>query len=126
MADNVETLRRLGQHRLDGGIVIEPARQIDEFAVDARRNEVFAWHVLQHVANDSASRHDARIAAEGYGYVGTHQAKNLIIAENGRSEIARAAVGTDLVGTGGIEPPTSSVSRKRSPTELRAFTGEGY
>jgi hypothetical protein len=29
-----------------------------------------------------------------------------------------------LVGTGGIEPPTSSVSRKRSPTELRAFTGE--
>ena len=25
-----------------------------------------------------------------------------------------------MVGTGGIEPPTSSVSRKRSPTELRA------
>ena len=24
------------------------------------------------------------------------------------------------IGTGGIEPPTSSVSRKRSPTELRA------
>ena len=26
------------------------------------------------------------------------------------------------IGTGGIEPPASSVSRKRSPTELRAFT----
>ena len=25
-----------------------------------------------------------------------------------------------MVGTGGIEPPASSVSRKRSPTELRA------
>ena len=28
-----------------------------------------------------------------------------------------------MVGTGGIEPPTSSVSGKRSPTELRAFVG---
>src|SRR5690606_41512888 len=27
-----------------------------------------------------------------------------------------------MIGTGGIEPPTSSVSRKRSPTELRAFS----
>ena len=30
-----------------------------------------------------------------------------------------------LVGTGGIEPPTSSMSRKRSPTELRAFIKVG-
>ncbi len=28
-----------------------------------------------------------------------------------------------MVGTGGIEPPTSSVSGRRSPTELRAFDG---
>src|SRR5215471_12981112 len=28
-----------------------------------------------------------------------------------------------MVGTGRIELPTSSVSRKRSPTELRAFNG---
>ncbi len=27
----------------------------------------------------------------------------------------------DLVGTGGIEPPTPSASRKCSPAELRAF-----
>ena len=108
------------------GVVIELAREIDDFAVDARGHQVFAWDVLQHVANDSASRHDARFAAEGYGYVGTHQAKNLIIAGNGGAKFAHAVVGTDLVGTGGIEPPTSSVSRKRSPTELRAFTGEGY
>src|SRR5262245_59935763 len=26
-----------------------------------------------------------------------------------------------MVGTGGIEPPASSASRKRSPTELRAY-----
>ena len=28
---------------------------------------------------------------------------------------------TKMVGTGGIEPPTPSTSRKCSPTELRAF-----
>ncbi len=29
-----------------------------------------------------------------------------------------------LVGTGGFEPPTSCVSSKRSPPELRAYTGQ--
>src|SRR4029079_6854817 len=33
----------------------------------------------------------------------------------------RASSRTVRIGTGGIEPPTSSVSRKRSPTELRAY-----
>ena len=28
------------------------------------------------------------------------------------------------IGTGGFEPPTSSMSRKRSPPELRAFTSQ--
>ena len=76
MADHVETLGRVGNHRLDGGVVLELARQIDDFAVDARGDQVLAWDVLQQVANDSANRHDARLAAEGYGYFGTHQAKN--------------------------------------------------
>ena len=63
--------------------MLELARQIDQLAVDARGNEVAAGDVLQHVANDSAGRHDAGFAAKGYGYVGTHQAKNLIIAGTG-------------------------------------------
>ena len=80
VTDNVETFGRLGQYRLDIGVVVELAREVDDLAVDARGYEVFAWNVLQHVANDSADRHDASIATEGYGYFGTHQAKNLIIA----------------------------------------------
>ena len=28
----------------------------------------------------------------------------------------------EMVGAGGVEPPTSSVSGKRSPAELRAYT----
>ena len=83
VTDYVEAFGRLGQHRLDRRVVIELARQIDDLAVDARGDEVAARDVLQHVANDSANRHDAGLAAKGYGYVGTHQAKNLIIAGNG-------------------------------------------
>ena len=80
VTDYVEAFGRLGQHRLDRRVVFELARQIDDLAVDARGDEVAARDVLQHVANDSASRHDAGLAAEGYAYVGTHQAKILIIA----------------------------------------------
>src|SRR5262249_19486084 len=37
------------------------------------------------------------------------------------ADLGPAAPGPgEMVGTGGIEPPTSSASRKRSPTELRA------
>ena len=90
MTDYVETLGRFGQHRLDRRVVLELARQIDDLAVDARGDQVAARHVLQHVANDSASRHDAGLAAELYGYVGTHQAKILIIAGNWRSEKAKS------------------------------------
>ena len=80
VTDYVEAFGRFGQHRLDRRVVFELARQIDDLAVDARGDQVAARDVLQHVANDSASRHDAGLAAEGYGYVGTHQAKILIIA----------------------------------------------
>src|SRR5438445_7308552 len=38
-----------------------------------------------------------------------------------RSSVMRWDAGAGLIGTGGIEPPASSVSRKRSPTELRAY-----
>ena len=62
MTDYLETLGRVGQHRLDRGVMLELARQIDELAVDARGHQVFARNpVLQHVANDSANRHDAAI-----------------------------------------------------------------
>ena len=63
VTDNVETLGRFGQHRLDRRVVLELARQIDDFAVDASGDQVAARHVLQQVANDSASRHDAGLAA---------------------------------------------------------------
>ena len=86
VTNHLETLGRLGQHWLDLGIVIELAREIDDLAVDTRRDEVLARDVFQQVANDSANRHDARLAAQFYGYVGTHQAKILIIAGNWRSE----------------------------------------
>ncbi len=66
--------------------MLELAREIDDFAVDARGDQIFARNPVQHVANDSADRHDARLAADSYGYVGTHQAKNLIIAGKLASE----------------------------------------
>ena len=47
----------------------------------------------------------------------THSVVTLISAPAPQSS---NSVRRGLVGTGGIEPPTSSVSRKRSPTELRA------
>src|SRR5208337_439790 len=86
MTDYLETLGRVGQHRLDSGVVLELARQIDDLALDARSHQVAAWNAVQHVANDSANRHDAGLAANGYGYFGTHQAEFLIIAGNWRGE----------------------------------------
>ena len=51
---------------------------------------------------------------------------SLAIGLRDRGECAPESVGIrarplQLVGTGGIEPPASSASRKRSPTELRAY-----
>ena len=83
MTNHLEALGRVGNHRLDGGVVLELARQIDDFAVDARGHQVAARNPVQHVANGSANRHDAGLAVQGYGYFGTHQAKILIIAGYG-------------------------------------------
>ena len=53
----------------------------------------------------------------------THPVRFIFLVPASSPKRHAASVGrsaTRLVGTGGIEPPTSSVSRKRSPTELRA------
>ena len=53
---------------------------------------------------------DARIReADARGWQAAGKSHEISIAESG------------LVGTGGFEPPTPSVSGKCSPTELRAF-----
>ena len=69
--------------------MLELAREIDHLAVNARGDQVAARDAVQYFANDSANRHDAGFAAEGYGDLGTHQAKNLVIGKNWRGN-ARA------------------------------------
>ena len=56
----------------DGRVVLELGGQIDDLAVDTRGDQVLARDIAQQVANDSAMRHDPRLAAELYGYLGTH------------------------------------------------------
>ena len=72
MPDHLEPLRRIGNHRLQRGVMLELGGQIDDLAVDTRGDQVLARNIAQQVANDSAMRHDSRLAAEFYGYLRRH------------------------------------------------------
>ena len=121
VADHLETIRRVGQHRLDGRIRRDRRRKIDEACRrPAPRPPCRPPCGRRRASTSRADEPTSSPAVASTLMRGTRQSR----ASAGRPtpRHGRTASGI-MVGTGGIEPPTSSVSGKRSPTELRAFVG---
>src|ERR1043166_3108947 len=105
VAQNIQPLGTVDGNPLDGTIPCQRPAQVDGAAVDLRRNntvfhpgagcDIIDGSALSDLDGFAARQYDVNIF---HGY--------FLIKE--------------MVGTGRIELPTSSVSRKRSPTELRA------
>src|SRR5208282_423637 len=129
MADDVESLGAVGEDRLDGRVGFQRAAQIDDFAIHLCGDEVFARNAAKHFANAGATGDSTALSVDGNADLGVHLEKcrstNVRYIKKHRGYTTAVRVSKDgvvhrVVGTGGIEPPTPSVSGKCSPAELRA------
>ena len=95
-----QRLRAPVGHDPDGRVTFERIRQIDQLAVDdpgERRLGEARRDPFRHVADGRAGRHTAtRTIGKGDG------------------DLTHSGIAKSVVGTGGLEPPTSCVSSRRS------------
>src|ERR1700722_7027869 len=98
MAQDVNSLGAVGEHRLDGRITIERQTQVDHLAVELCRHDIanLARAVTQDIADTSAAFDGAAGSIHGYRYLGTHREvarcitmkKRLMIAETRKRSAA--------------------------------------
>src|SRR5882672_10433063 len=134
MSQNIEPFSRGGSNGLDLTILHKTARKIDDFPVGLHCNRVL--HAREDVTRCRSRGNDTLLSSR--------QSNSNMLSVHTHGKTKKASSRDALVplltpgqfmpndrdsplcskkriGTGGIEPPTSSVSRKRSPTGLRAY-----
>src|SRR5712691_6183918 len=135
MAEDIETCGRRGGYRLDCTICRQGERQVNDFTLHFGRNRL--GRAGKNLARRCTGRYSMFFSSrQGDSNIEGPRAHRKIkkasspdallplswqeVSARRRFVLTLCANAAESIGTGGIEPPTPSVSRKCSPTELRA------